>query len=129
MKLSLYSFEDLKRCYGIIQFEKQEEGLVLRRLGEMSVGALKKVLEDSLLSRVKGVSIATGRLYYENQELEMVYLRVDLDDNREYTLEVYKESAMVVSNTSSTDTLRDLVKFVKALVPEVRLPKTTLIGF
>ena len=129
MKLSLYSFEDLERCYGILQFEKQEEGLLLEKLSNLDVSALKSILEKCLLAKVKGISIAKGKLYYEEQELDMVYLRVDLDDNREYSMEVYRESAMVISNSSSNDTLSDLTSLVKALVPGIRFPRTTLLGF
>jgi len=78
---------------------------------------------------VRSISLAHGKLLYENQFLEMVYLRLETDDNDEYFFEIYDESAYASSNTDAITLYGKIISIAKHFLGEVELPKTRLIGF
>ncbi len=133
MKLSVYHFTDIPRSYAILQFEEGEEGRVLHALKSRSEEGMRKLIDfisNVLGSEVRGVSIAFGTLNYRGHDLDMVYLRIELEDDREYVLEVYRDSAMINSNTDALEALEDIKKLMRALCPNLREPrKPTLVGF
>lgn len=79
--------------------------------------------------KVRGISLAQGKLLYENQFLEMVYLRLETDDNNEYFFEIYDESAYTSSNTDAMTLYSKIISIVKHFLGEVELPRSRLIGF
>ncbi len=78
---------------------------------------------------MRSISFAQGKLLYENQFLEMVYLRLETDENNEYVFEIYDESAYASSNTDALTFYNKTINIVKHFLGEVELPKTRLIGF
>jgi len=133
LKLSVYHFTDILRSYAVLQFEEGEEGKVLDALksrGKEGTRGLIDFISNVLGSEVRGVSIAFGTLNYRGHDLDMVYLRVELEDDREYVLEVYRDSAMINSNTGALEALEDIKKLMRALCPDLREPRRpTLVGF
>ncbi len=129
MRLSIYSFNDLIGSYGIIQFEEGEIGSIYKRVLETSIDGLKNLIESVFKEEVRGISRASGKLVYRSREVDMVYVRIELDDNREYSLEIYRESTMVRSNTSLKETLRDIVMLFKTMEPSLKLRRSLTIAF
>lgn len=133
MRLSVHYFTDLPRSYAVLQFEEGEEGGVLEALKSLvagGMGELTELVSRVLGSRVRCVSVAFGTLNYRGHELDMAYLRVELEDDREYVFEVYRDSAMINSNTDALRALEDIKRFMRALYPDLREPRRpTLVGF
>lgn len=133
MKLSVYHFTDLPRSYVVLQFEEGEEGRVLDALKSRSKEGARGLIDfitNVLGSEVRGVSIAFGTLNYRGHDLDMAYLRIELEDDREYVLEVYRDSAMINSNTGALEALEDIKKLMHALCPNLKEPRRpTLVGF
>jgi len=78
---------------------------------------------------VRSISLARGKLLYDGRFLEMVYLRLETDDNNEYFFEIYDESAYTSSNTDAMTLYSKIINIAKYFLDEVELPKTRLIGF
>jgi len=78
---------------------------------------------------VRSISLARGKLLYEGQFLEMVYLRLETYDNNEYFFEIYDESAYTSSNTDAMTLYSKIINIAKYFLGEIELPKTRLIGF
>lgn len=78
---------------------------------------------------MRSISLARGKLLYEGQFLEMVYLRLETDDNNEYFFEIYDESVYTSSNTDAMTLYSKIINIAKYFLGEVELPKTRLIGF
>ncbi len=129
VKISVYSFTDLSRSYSIVQFEGDEIGRVLEKIIDMDTSLLKQLIEHAWGDSIRGLSIARGKLYYRDQELDMVYLRIELEENKQYIMEIYRESAMVISNTKTLEALSDIKKFMKTIEPGILDRKTMFIGF
>ena len=91
---------------------------------------MTELISRVLGSRVRCVSVAFGTLNYRGHELDMAYLRAELEDDREYVFEVYRDSAMINSNTDALRALEDEKRFMRALCPDLREPRRpTLVGF
>lgn len=119
----------MKRCYSIVQFSGREVGELRRKIGELEVGEARKHFEEALNEKIRSISLACGKLLYENQFLKMVYLRLETDNNNEYFFEIYDESAYTSSNTDAITFYSKIINVVKHFLGEVELPKTRLIGF
>lgn len=78
---------------------------------------------------MRSISLARGKLLYEGQFLEMVYLRLETYDNNEYFFEIYDESAYTSSNTDAMTLYSKIINIAKYFLGEIELPKTRLIGF
>ena len=78
---------------------------------------------------MRSISLARGKLLYDGRFLEMVYLRLETDDNNEYFFEIYDESAYTSSNTDAMTLYSKIINIAKYFLDEVELPKTRLIGF
>ncbi len=129
MRLSVYHFKDIPRSYAVLQFEEGEVGKVLneiKRIGDPSV--IKSIASEALSCELRGVSLAVGKLLYRGKPLEMVYVRLELEDDREYVFEIYEESAMIHSNTNAMEALNDIKKLMKAIYPGLRDRYPTLLG-
>ncbi len=129
LKLSIYTFNDLKRCYGIVQFGGKEVGKFREKVGNMEIAEAKKHVENALNVKIRSFSLAQGKLLYGNQMLEMVYLRIETDDNDEYFFEVYDESMYASSNTDVMTLYRKVISMAKYFIGDIELPKSKLIGF
>uniref|UniRef100_A0A7J3X8L2 DUF1795 domain-containing protein n=1 Tax=Thermofilum pendens TaxID=2269 RepID=A0A7J3X8L2_THEPE len=126
MRLSIFSFPDLVVSYGILQFEVGEDPSA--RILAMSEEELKGVVESALSSKAVAVSVASGVHVYRGTQLKLTYLRVELEDGREFSLELYGESARTYSNTNAEEHYQAIVSLMKAIVPELRLPRSRLVG-
>lgn len=129
MKLSTYGFKDLARTYSVIQFEDEEVGVVVEKLKNTPVDELKKMISRALGKEVRELGVATGRLLYENQLLDMAYLRVNTSDNEEYLLEIYRESGTAITNLATPEAHKNIVVILKTLYPGLKMPRTRIIGF
>ena len=117
VKISLYLFNDLSRCYGIVEFTGSEVGLLLKGLSELDIREAKEVFEKIHGVKVKSLSLSTGKMMYDNEVYDMVYARVEYDDGNEVVFEVYRDSMTVISNTSIADTyviVQELLRFFSA---------------
>jgi len=126
VKLSIFSFPDLVVSYGILQFEGGEDPS--RRILAMSEEELREAVESALGSRAVAVSVASGVHVYRETQLKLTYLRVELEDGREFSVELYGESARTYSNTDAEEHYKAIVSLMKALIPDLRLPRSRLIG-
>ena len=126
MKLSIFSFPDLVVSYGILQFEGGEDPS--RRILAMGEEELRGAVESALGSRAVAVSVASGVHVYRETQLKLTYLRVELEDGRELSVELYGESARTYSNTDAEEHYKVIVSLMKALIPDLRLPRSRLIG-
>lgn len=126
MKLSVFSFPDLTVSYGILQFDAGEDPS--SRVQELGEEGLKPLVESSLSVRVTALSIAKGLHVYGAAKLSLTYLRVELEDGREYSFEIYEDSARSYSNTGAEDHYEAIVSLMKALVPGLRLPRLRIVG-
>ena len=126
MRLSIFSFPDLVVSYGILQFEVGEDPSA--RILAMSEEELKGVVESALSSKAVAVSVASGVHVYRGTQLKLTYLRVELEDGRELSVELYGESARTYSNTNAEEHYEAVVSLMRALVPELRLPRFRLVG-
>lgn len=126
MRLSIFSFPDLVVSYGILQFEVGEDPSA--RILAMSEEELKGVVESALSSKAVAVSVASGVHVYRGTQLKLTYLRVELEDGRELSVELYGESARTYSNTNAEEHYEAVVSLMRALVPELRLPRSRLVG-
>lgn len=126
MRLSIFSFPDLVVSYGILQFEVGEDPSA--RILAMSEEELKEVVESALSSKAVAVSVASGVHVYRGTQLKLTYLRVELEDGRELSVELYGESARTYSNTNAEEHYQAIVSLMRALVPELRLPRSRLVG-
>ncbi len=130
MRLSIYHFPNLPRSYAVLQFEGEEVGKVVKALAGLG-GASEagELISKALSCRVRSVSLASGELIYRGMPLKMVYLRFELEDDREYVLEVYEESAMINSNTDAMEALRDIKALMKTVYPSLRERGPTMLAF
>lgn len=113
----------------MVQFSGKEIGELRRKIGELNVKEAKKYFEEALNEKVRSISLARGKLFYEDQFLEMVYLRLETDDNNEYCFEIYDESAYTSSNTDAMTFYGKIVSIAKYFLGKIELPKNRLIGF
>ncbi len=114
LKISLYLFNDLSRCYGIVEFNSGEVGLLLDSLRKLGIYEARRIFEKIHGVKVKSISLSTGKMMYDNEVYDMVYTRVEYDDGSEVVFEVYRESMTVISNTSIADTyaiVQELLNF------------------
>lgn len=126
MKLSVFSFPDLTVSYGILQFDEGEDPS--SKVHELGEEGLKPLIEASLNAKVTALSVARGLHAYGAAKLSLTYLRVELEDGREYAFEIYGDSARSYSNTDAEDHYGAIVTLMKALIPELRLPRLRVIG-
>lgn len=130
MRLSIYHFPDLPRSYAVLQFEGDEVGKVVEALASLGGASVLGDLIGKVFScSVRSVSLASGELIYRGRPLKMVYLRFELEDDREYVLEVYEESAMINSNTDAMEALKDIKALMKAVYPDLRERGPTMLAF
>ncbi|HDN76058.1 MAG TPA: hypothetical protein ENG05_02900 [Acidilobales archaeon] len=132
MRISIYSFNDLMRSYVILQFENGEVGVLNNVMRGYSVKDLRRVIEEALSAKVKSLSLAYGTMLYEDSEMSLTYMRIELDNNDQYTLEIYDESAYVITNVDIKTTYEVLTKLISKLAPMVKVRRSssllTLIG-
>ncbi|OYT51579.1 MAG: hypothetical protein B6U73_01785 [Desulfurococcales archaeon ex4484_204] len=128
MRLSIYSFNDLSRSYGIIQFEGSESGGLLNALRSLGLRGVRKVVSEVLGCNVKSLSLAFGDMFYEDRRYVMAYLKVELNDGETYLIEVYEDSASVISTEDALATRNVLINLISRLVPGVKLPKSFIVG-
>ncbi len=129
MKLSTYGFKDLARTYSVIQFEDQEIGVIVEKLKNTPINDLKEIISKTLGTKVRELSVATGKLLYEDQLLDMAYLRVNTIDNEEYILEIYRESGTAITNMTTPEAHKKIIILLKGLYPKIKMPRTRIIGF
>jgi len=129
LRLSIYTFNDLTNSYAIIQFEGKEINELLNKLISSGIDELKDEVEKVLNCRVKSLSLANGEMLYEGSKLPMAYLRIELDNSEQYSLEVYGESATVITNMNLSETYSKVIKLMRAFIPGVRIPKSRVLAF
>ena len=129
LRLSIYTFNDLTNSYVIIQFEGKEINELLNKLLKGNVDELKNEVEGILNCKVKSLSLASGEMIYEGTKLPMAYLRIELDNSEQYSLEVYSESATVITNMNLSETYSRVIKLMRAFIPGVRIPKSRVLAF
>ncbi len=120
------------RSYVILQFENGEVGVLNNVMRGYSVKDLRRVIEEALSAKVKSLSLAYGTMLYEDSEMSLTYMRIELDNNDQYTLEIYDESAYVITNVDIKTTYEVLTKLISKLAPMVKVRRSssllTLIG-
>jgi len=120
------------RSYVILQFENGEVGVLNNVMRGYSVKDLRRVIEEALSAKVKSLSLAYGTMLYEDSEMSLTYIRIELDNNDQYTLEIYDESAYVITNVDIKTTYEVLTKLISKLAPMVKVRRSssllTLIG-
>ena len=120
------------RSYLILQFENGEVGVLNNVMRGYSVKDLRRVIEEALSAKVKSLSLAYGTMLYEDSEMSLTYMRIELDNNDQYTLEIYDESAYVITNVDIKTTYEVLTKLISKLAPMVKVRRSssllTLIG-
>ncbi|MEM4761343.1 MAG: hypothetical protein QW230_00010 [Thermofilum sp.] len=126
VKLSVFSFPDLTVSYGILQFDAGEDPS--SKVHELSEEGLKPLIESSLKAKVTALSVAKGLHVYGAVKLSLTYLRVELEDGREYAFEIYGDSARSYSNTGAEDHYEVIVTLMRALVPGLKLPRLRVVG-
>ncbi len=129
MRLSGYGFTDMKLTYFVVQFEGSEIGEFIARVRELGVEGIKKLAREVFKRDVSAVSLAFGTHDFKGEVLDLCYLRVELDDGTEYTLEIYRESLRLVSNDELMETRERFIELARKLVPSIRLPKHMMFGF
>lgn len=129
MKLSTYGFKNLERTYSVIQFEDHEIGAVVDTLKNTDIGKLKSVLSKAIGKELRELCIAVGKLLYEEQVLETVYVRIHTVDNDELVLEIYRESGTAISNMPVPEAHKKIIDLLKEIYPSLKIPRTKIIGF
>ncbi|QOJ79157.1 hypothetical protein IG193_01465 [Infirmifilum lucidum] len=126
MKLSIFSVGDVVYSYGVIEFEGGEDflGEILKR----EPSQLKEELEKKLNTAFTSFGFARGGLDYKGNEMPLVYLRVELEDGSDFSLEIYPGSARSFSNTDAEEHYNTVVKLLTAIQPGLKLPRARLIG-
>jgi len=118
LKVSIYEFNDLTVTHAIIQFEGDEVGKLLKVLRGLDAHRLRRLVEDAFGREVFDLCLALGMLIHKDvNPLDTAYLRVEFDDGSYYTLEVYEESARLVSNSR----LKQVYDFIKTLMEILRI--------
>jgi len=126
VKLSVFSVGDGTYSYGVVEFEEGES--VLEEVAKSSPTALKEELGRKLGSPLTSLSLASGAMDYRGELLPMVYIRAELEDGSDFSLEIYPTSARSLSNTGAEEHFNTLVKLLDALKPGLKLPKARVIG-
>ena len=109
------------RSYAIVQFEGNEIGILNKTLSNYDVTKLKSIIEEVLHVKVKSISLAKGRILYEDDLMPLTYLRIELDNNDQYTFEIYEESAYIVTNTNVKTSYEVLTKLIMRIAPGVKI--------
>ena len=129
MKLSVYGYNDLVGSFGVLQFENGEIGKFYEVLLEKGIEKIRSASVKIFGEDVRSISFGHGKLIYRDRTIDMVYLRFEVEDNRMYIFEVYRESVFVYSNTDAKQLYVDVIAFVKEFLKDIRLPKSLFIGF
>jgi len=127
MKVSIYYFNDLERSYGIIQFEGNEVGTLRKKLDALKLDEFLDIMKKSLGLEPVSVSLAKGKYTRRGTVIDMVYLRIELEETI-YTFEIYDESMEVISSDDMLNTLNFVKEFVKVFVPHIIERKHGWIG-
>jgi len=129
LKLSVYGFNDLVGSFGILQFDEDEIGRFYDILLKTGIDSVRGICSKVFGEDLRSISFARGKLIYRDRIIEMIYLRFEVEDNRMYIFEVYRESAFVYANTDAKQLYADVVAFIKEFLKDVKLPRTLFIGF
>ncbi len=126
MKLSVFSVGDIAYSYGVIEFEGEED--LLGAVASKEPSQLKEELERGLGIAITSFGFARGSLDYKGNVMPLVYLRVELEDGSDFSLEIYPGSARSFSNTDAEEHYTTVVKLLTAIQPGLKLPRARLIG-
>ena len=129
MKLSVYGFNDLVGSFGILQFDENEIGKFHDVLLKTDIDGIRDIASKVFREHIRSISFAQGKLNYRDRVIDMVYLRLEVEDNRMYILEVYHESVFVYANTDAKQLYVDIIAFVKEFLKDIKLPRSLFIGF
>lgn len=129
MKLSVYGFNDLVGSFGILQFDEDEVGRLYDVLLKVGINGIRNIGCKVFRDNIRSISFAEGRLIYRGREIEMIYLRLEVEDNRMYIFEVYRESIFIYANTDAKQLYVDVIAFIREFLKDIKLPRSLIIGF
>jgi len=125
----VYGFNDLVGSFGVLQFEDDEIGRFYEILLETGIDGVRNICRKVFGEDIRSISFAQGKLVYRDRVIEMIYLRFEVEDNRMYIFEIYRESALVYANTNAKQLYVDTIAFIKEFLENTRSPRTLIIGF
>ncbi len=59
----------------------------------------------------------------------MAYLRIELYNNEQYMIEVYRESMLIISNTDIHSLYRKIIELAGHFIKDLKMPRSRLIGY
>ncbi len=109
IRVSVYVFESLKRSYAIIE---HRDPRILEYYSSLGLKGAEE-LARKIFHEIVSVKWGAGRMNYRGDEMGFAYLSVETEEEGEYKLEVYPESATLETNTNLFTTLQTARKLMK----------------